>query len=72
MRPSLPVEGISLILGNDLADERVMDDPRVDEKPRDNEKTQRLAEKVYSLPLWTTRSIKAKKEAMNTCRSRKG
>ena len=52
MRPSLNVEGISLILGNDVADERVMDDPRVDEKPRDDEKTQRLAEKVYSLPLW--------------------
>ena len=33
MRPSLPVEGISLILGNDLAGERVMADPRVVEKP---------------------------------------
>ena len=41
MRPSLPVEGISLILGNDLAGERVMVDPRVVE----NEKTERLAEK---------------------------
>ena len=29
MRPSLPVEGISLILGNDLAGEKVMVDPRV-------------------------------------------
>ena len=48
MRPSLPVEGISLILGNDLAGERVMVDPRVVEKPRDDEKTERLAEKVYS------------------------
>ena len=38
MRPSLPVEGISLILGNDLAGERVMVDPRVVEKPRDNKK----------------------------------
>ena len=38
MRPSLPVEGISLILGNDLAGEKVMVDPRVVEKPRDNEK----------------------------------
>ena len=45
MRPSLPVEGISLILGNDLAGERVMVDPRVVEKPRDDEKTERLAEK---------------------------
>ena len=34
MRPSLPVEGISLILGNDLAGEKVMVDPRVVEKPR--------------------------------------
>ena len=38
MRPSLPVEEISLILGNDLAGEKVMVDPRVVEKPRDNEK----------------------------------
>ena len=45
MRPSLPVEGISLILGNDLAGEKVMIDPRVVEKPRDDEKTERLAEK---------------------------
>ena len=44
MRPSLTVEGISLILGNDLAGERVMVDPRVVEKPRDDEKTERLAE----------------------------
>ena len=28
IRPSLPVEGISLILGNDLAGEKVMVDPR--------------------------------------------
>ena len=39
MRHSLPVEGISLILGNDLAGEKVMVDPRVVEKPRDDEKT---------------------------------
>ena len=43
MRPSLPVEGISLIVGNDLAGEKVMFDPRVVEKPRDDEKTERLA-----------------------------
>ena len=34
MRPSLPVEGISLILGNGLAGEKVMVDQRVVEKPR--------------------------------------
>ena len=45
MRPSLPVEGISLILGNDLAGEKVMVAPRVVEKPRDDEKTERLAVK---------------------------
>ena len=45
MRPSLPVEGISLILGNDIAGEIVMVDPRVVEKRRDDEKTERLAEK---------------------------
>ena len=38
MRPSLPVEEISLILGNDLEGERVMVDPKVVEKPRDDEK----------------------------------
>ena len=57
MRPSLPVEGISLILGNDLAGEKVMIDPRVVEKPRDDEKTQRLAEKFLGILL-------AKKEAI--------
>ena len=51
MKTSLPVEGISLILGKDLAGEKVMADPRVVEKPRDDEKTERLSEKVYYLPL---------------------
>ena len=66
MRPSLPVEGISLILGNDLAGERVMVDPRVVEKPRDNEKTDRLAEKFPGIfpASVVTRSMKAKKEAI--------
>ena len=65
-RPSLPVEGISLILGNDLAGERVMVDPRVVEKPRVNEKTERLAEKfpgIFPVSV-VTRSMKAKKEAI--------
>ena len=66
MRPSLPVEGISLILGNDLAGERVMVDPRVVEKPRDNEKTERLAEKFPGIfpASVVTRSMKAKKAAI--------
>ena len=66
MRPCLPVEGISLILGNDLAGERVMVDPRVVEKPRDNEKTERLAEKFPGIfpASVVTRSMKAKKEAI--------
>ena len=66
MRPSLPVEEISLILGNDLAGERVMIDPRVVEKPRDNEKTERLAEKFPGIfpASVVTRSMKAKKEAL--------
>ena len=64
MRPSLPVEGISLILGNDLAGERVMVDPRVVEKPRDDENTERLAEKFPGIfpASVLTRSMKAKKE----------
>ena len=66
MRPSLPVEGISLILGNDLAGERVMVDPRVVEKPRDDERTERLAEKFPGIfpASVVTRSMKAKKEAI--------
>ena len=66
MRPSLPVEGISLILGNDLAGERVMVDPRVVEKPRDDEETEKLAEKfpVIFPASVVTRSMKAKKEAI--------
>ena len=66
MRPSLPVEGISLILGNDLAGEKVMVDPRVVEKPRDDEETERLAEKFPGIfpASVVTRSMKAKKEAI--------
>ena len=66
MRPSLPVEGISLILGNDLAGEKVMVDPRVVEKPRENEKTEKLAEKFPgTFPASVvTRSRKAKTEAI--------
>ena len=66
MRPSLPVEGISLILGNDLAGEKVMVDPRVVEKPRDDENTERLAEKFPGIfpASVVTRSMKAKKKAI--------
>ena len=66
MRPSLPVEGISLILRNDLAGEKVMVDPRVVEKPRDDEETERLAEKFPGIfpASVVTRSMKAKKEAI--------
>ena len=66
MRPSLPVQGISLILGNDLAGEKVMVDPRVVEKPRDDEKTERLAEKFPGIfpASVVTRSMKVKKEAI--------
>ena len=66
MRPSLPVEGISLILGNDLAGEKVMVDPRVVEKPRDDEETERLAEKFPGIfpASVVTRSMKAKEEAI--------
>ena len=66
MRPSLPVEGISLILGNDLAGEKVMVDPRVVEKPREDEETEKLAEKFPGIfpASVVTRSMKAKKEAI--------
>ena len=66
MRPSLPVEGISLILGNDLAGEKVMVDPRVVEYPRDDEETEKLAEKFPGIfpASVVTRSMKAKKEAI--------
>ena len=66
MRPSLPVEGISLILGNDLAGEKVIIDPRVVEKPRDDEKTERLAEKFPGIfpASVVTHSMKGKKKAI--------
>ena len=66
MRPSLPVEGISLILGNDLVGERVMVDPRVVDKPRDDERTERLAKKFPGIfpASVVTRSMKAKKEVI--------
>ena len=66
MRPSLPVEGISLILGNDLVGEKVMVDPRVVGKPRDDERTERLAQKFPGIfpASVVTRSMKAKKEAI--------
>ena len=65
MRPSLPVV-ISLILGNDLAGEKIIVDPIVVEKPRDDEKTERLAEKFPGIfpASVVTRSMKAKKEAI--------
>ena len=65
MRPLLPVEGISLILGNDLAGEKVMVDPLI-ENPRDDKKTERLAEKFPGIfpASVVTRSMKAKKEAI--------
>ena len=55
-----------MILGNDLAGERVMVDPRVVEKPRDDEKTERLAEKFPGIfpASVVTRSMKAKKEVI--------
>ena len=64
MRPSLPVEGISLIQGNDLAGEKVMVDPRVVEKSRDDEKKERLAEMFPGIfpASVVTHSMKAKKE----------
>ena len=54
MRPSLPVEGIAFILGNDLVGERVMVDPRVVEKPRDDAKWRgwQKSSQVDSLSLW--------------------
>ena len=37
IRPTLPVQGVSFILGNDLAGERVMAEPCVSNKPQINE-----------------------------------
>ena len=66
MRPSLPVEGVSLILRNDLAGEKVMVYPTIVEKPRDDEKMERLAEKFSGIfpASVVTCSMKAKKEAI--------
>ena len=63
MRPSLPVEGTSWILGNDLAGERVMVDPSVVEKPRHVEKWRgRKVPGIFPASVVTC-SMKAKKEA---------
>ena len=66
MRPSLSVEGISLILGNDVPGEKVMVDSRVVEKPRDNEKTEKLVEKFAGIFYASVikRSMKPKKDAI--------
>ena len=55
-----------MILGNDLAGEKVMVEPRVFEKPRDDEKTEKVAEKFPGIfpASVVTHSIKAKKEAI--------
>ena len=55
-----------MILGNDLAGEKVMVDPRVVENPRDDEKTEKLAEKFPGIFPATvvTRSMKAKNQAI--------
>ena len=55
-----------MILGNNLEGEKVMVDPRVVEKPRDDEKTERLAEKFPGIfpASVVTCSKKAKKEAI--------
>ena len=66
LRPSIPVEGISLILVNDLAGEKVMVDLRAVEKLRDDEKTERLAKKFPGIfpASVVTCSMKTKKEAI--------
>ena len=66
MRPSLPVQGISLILGNDLAGEKIFVDPRVVERPRDDEKTEKLAGKFPGIfpASVVTRLMKEQKEAI--------
>ena len=63
MRPSLPVVGIALLLGNDLAGKKVMVDPRVVEKPRKKEK---LAEKFPGIfpASVVTHPMKTKREAI--------
>jgi hypothetical protein len=65
IRPSLPVDGISLVLGNDLAGAKVMVDPRVVEKPRQDEKTKKLSKQspgIFPASV-VTRSMKTKEEA---------
>ena len=51
-----------MILGNDLAGEKIMVDQRVVEKPRNDEKTEKLAE--IFLASVVTRSRRSKKEAI--------
>ncbi len=44
IRPILPVQGVSFILGNDLAGEKVIVEPQVVEQPCTNDNTQNLEE----------------------------
>ena len=55
-----------MIGGNDLAGKKVMVDPRVVEKTRDDEKTEKLAEKFPGIfpASVATSSMNAKKEAI--------
>ena len=46
VRPSLPVEGVSLLLGNDLAGGRVIADPKVTSKPVTLVSTEKLEEVI--------------------------
>ena len=59
VRPSLPVEGISLLLGNDIAGDKVAVQPLLLDQPKVEEKTERLEEEFPGIfpACVTTRSM---------------
>lgn len=48
-RPNLPVKGVSLLLGNDIAGGKVTADPKMSEEPKVQEDTQSLEDQYPSL-----------------------
>ena len=59
VRPSLPVEGISLLLGNDIAGDKVAVQPLLLDQPKVEENTERLEEEFPGIfpACVTTRSM---------------
>ena len=70
-RPTLPIKGVSLLLGNDLAGGRVVADPKVTSKPATLVSTEKLEEAIPGIfPSCAVTQAMAKKaqEEPNDCK----